>query len=90
MPLEDVCTVETLFGRAARAWAETAHHSALVVSQGVAVLVILPGKALGMILACGNWALLRALILVSEHMCLQVLEVPATSRVWAKALIRLI
>jgi hypothetical protein len=44
------------------------------------VLIILAGKALGMILACDDWALLRPLALVSQHVCLQVLE--DLSAVW--------
>lgn len=87
MPFEDVRTVEALFRGASRAGAEAAHHSALVVGQGVSVLVVLAGKAFGVVFASGNWALLRALVLVREHVRLEVLEVLAACGVWAKAFV---
>jgi hypothetical protein len=47
------------------------------------VLVILSRKALEVIFASRDWALLWPLILVSEHMCLQILE--DTTAFWKRA-----
>ena len=77
MPLEDVGAVEALLRCAARAWAEAAYHGALVVGKSVPVLVVLPCKAFGVVLARRDRALLWSLVLVGEHVCLQVLEVSA-------------
>jgi hypothetical protein len=84
MSLEDVRAVEALLGRATRAWAEAAHHRAFVVRQCVSVLVVLACETFSVVLACGDRALLRALILVCEHVCLEVLEVPPACGIWAK------
>ena len=90
MPLEDIRTVEALLSRAARAWTETAYHGSLVVRQCVAVLVVLAREAFGVVFASRDRTLLRALILVCEHVCLEVLEVPSTCGVWAEALVGLV
>lgn len=87
MPLEDVCAVEALFCRTTGAGAESADHGTLVVGQSVSVLVVLASEPFGVVLASGNRALLRALVLVSEHVCLEVFEMPATSRVRAEAFV---
>jgi hypothetical protein len=85
MPLEDVCAIEALLGRAARAWAEATHHSAFVVRQCVSVLVVLAGETFSVVLASWDRALLRALVLMCEHVRLEVLEVPTACGIWAKA-----
>jgi len=90
MPLENICSVEALLSRAAGAWAETTHHSSLVVCQCVAVLVVLARETFGVVFARRDRTLLRALILVCEHVCLEVLEVPSTCGVWAEALVGLV
>ena len=90
MPLEDIRTVKALLSRAARAWTETAYHGSLVVCQCVAVLVVLAREAFSVVFASRDRTLLGALILVCEHVCLEVFEVPATCRVWAEALVGLV
>ena len=85
MALEDVGAVEALFRGGAGARAETAYHCALVVGQGVAVLVVLAGKALDVVLAVQDRALLWSLGLVSQHVGFQVFEDSATVGVWAAA-----
>jgi hypothetical protein len=74
MALEDVGAVEALLGRGARPGAEAAHHRTLVVGQCVAVLVVLASESLDVVLACLDRALLWPLILVREHMGLEILE----------------
>ena len=86
MSLEDISTIEALFSSGARARAEAADHGALVVRQGVPVLVVLARKALDVVLACLDGALLGAFRLVREHVCLQVLERPAAVWDWADTL----
>lgn len=76
MSLEDIGAVKALLGGSARAGAETADHGTFVVRESVPVLVVLPCEALDVVLAGLNWALLRSLRLMSEHVCLQVLERP--------------
>lgn len=78
MPLEDVGTVKALLRSRSTAWAKATDHSALVVSESVPVLVVLPRESLDVVLAGGDWALLRALVLVCEHVGLQVLEHAST------------
>lgn len=68
--LEDVGAVKRLFGGRAGAGAETADHGALVMGQGVAVLVVLAREALDVVLAGLDGALFGALGLVGEHVCL--------------------
>jgi hypothetical protein len=85
--LEHICAVEALLSRAAGAWTESADHSSLVVRQGMPVLVILAGEALSVILASRDRTLLRALVLVCEHVRFEVLEVPAARGVWAEAFV---
>jgi hypothetical protein len=87
MPLEHVRTVEALLGRAARAWTETTYHGSLVVRQCVPVLVVLASKAFCVVFASRDGTFLWALVLVCEHVRLEVLEVPATCGVWAEAFV---
>jgi hypothetical protein len=53
----------------------------------VPVLVILPCEAFDIVLARSDWALLRPLVLVGEHMCLQVFEDSAAFGKRAKSLL---
>ena len=87
MSLEHIRSVEALLSRAAGAWAETAHHGSLVMCQCVAVLVVLARETFGVVFARRDRTLLGALILVCEHVRLEVLEVPATCGVWAEAFV---
>lgn len=64
MALEHISAVEGLGMRGAGARAKGAHHGALVVSQGVAILVVLAGEAFDMVLACFDWTLFGAFFLV--------------------------
>jgi hypothetical protein len=84
VPFEDVRTVEALLNRAIGPRAESAHHGALIMYQSVPVLVVLASKAFGVVFACQDWALLRTLVLVCEHVRPKVFEVPTACRVWAK------
>ena len=83
MALEDIGAVEALLRRGAGAGAETAHHGAFVMCESVPVLIIFACKALGMVLAGLNWALLWALGEMGEEMGLEVLEDLAAIRVRA-------
>lgn len=87
VPLEDIGAVERLLRSRAGSRTETAHHGTLVVSQGVAVLVVLASEALDVILAGLDGTLLGSLVLVGEHVCLEVLEDLATVRVGASLLL---
>lgn len=78
--LEHIGAVEALLRCRAAARTETTNHGALVVGECVSVLVVLPREALGVILASGNWALLGPLVLVSEHVRLEILEDTAAFR----------
>lgn len=72
--LEDICAVERLLSRGARSGTEATDHGALVVGQGVAVLVILASKPLDVVFTRHDGALLGSLSLVSEHVRLEILE----------------
>jgi hypothetical protein len=86
MSLEDVCAVKALLRRASRTGAEAAHHRSFVMRQGVSVLVVFAGEALGVVLAGRDGALFRPLVLVGEHVRFEVFEVSAARRVRAEAL----
>ena len=64
MTLEDIGAVKALLRGGARAGAKIAHHSALVVGQGVPILVVLACKSFLVILARNDWAFLRPLRLM--------------------------
>jgi hypothetical protein len=87
MALEDIGAVEALLRCRAASWAKSTHHGALVVGQGVPVLVVFSREALDVVFARSDRALLRSLSTVSEHVCLQVLEDTATLGKWAKTLL---
>lgn len=87
MPLEDICAIKALLCRRAATRAKATNHSTLVVSKGVSVLVILSCKSLDVIFAGRDWALLWPLVLVSKHMCLEVLEDASALREWAHSLL---
>lgn len=74
MALEHIGAVEGLGMGGAGARAEGAHHGSLVVSQGVAILVVLAGEALDVVLACFDRALFGAFFLVCQHVGGQVFE----------------
>ena len=67
MAFENVGSIEAFLGSRARSWTEPAHHIALVVSQRVAVLVVLSSEALVVVGAVDNRALLGSLGLMGEH-----------------------
>jgi len=82
--LEDIGAVEGLLTGSARARAETTNDGSLVVgSDEMSVAVILSGKATLVELASRDGTLLRTLVLVREHVCLQILVQLATVWVWA-------
>lgn len=83
MTLEDVGTIEAFLEGRAGAWAETTHHISFVVSQSMSILIVLSSKAFVVVGAVDDWALLRSLRLMGKHMCLEILERPAT--VWVGA-----
>ncbi len=85
MTLEDVSAIETLLGSRARSRAESAHHVALVMGQGMSILIVLAGKALLVVVACHNRTFFRPFRLMGKHVRLQVLEQPATVNVWTTA-----
>lgn len=49
--LEDICSIEALLRRRARAGAESADHSTFVMRQGMTVLIVLSCKSLLVVLA---------------------------------------
>ena len=87
--LEHVCTVEALLGGGSGVRTEATDHGALVVGKGVPVLVVLAGKPLSVVLAAGDGAFLRSLILVRQHVRFQVLVDLAAVREGASALLAL-
>lgn len=87
MSLEDIGTVEALLCSRSTARAEAADHSALVVSESVPVLVVLPGEALDVVFAGRDRALLWPFVLVGKHVCLQVLEHASALGEWAETLL---
>lgn len=74
MPLEDIGAIEALLCGASTARAEAADHRSLVMGEGVSILVVLPSETLGVVFTSRNRALLGSLVLVSEHVSLQVLH----------------
>lgn len=75
MPLEDIGAIEGLCRGRALAGAEAAGDGSLVVgSDEMPVSVIFAGEAALVELAAGDWALLGPLILMGEHVGLEVLE----------------
>ena len=87
MSLEHIRAIEALLGRTARPWTEAADHGSFVMCQGVTILVVFPCKAFGVVFACRDRTFLRTLILVCEHVRLEIFEVPAARRVWAEAFV---
>lgn len=81
--LENVRAVERLLVRGTWPWAEWADHGALVMGQGVAVLVVFPGETFGVVLAGFDGTLLRSLLHVCQHVSGEVFEHPSALRVWA-------
>ena len=90
MSLEDIGSVEALLRRAPAAWTETANHRPLVVSQGVSVLVVLPRESLGVVFTSGDRALFRSLILVREHVRLEILNMSAACGNRAETFVRVL
>ena len=82
MSFENIRSVEALLHRRARAWTKTAHHSPLVVGQGMPVLVVLARKPFLVVLAIQDRALFRAFRLMGKHVCFQILE--NSSTVWMR------
>jgi hypothetical protein len=87
MPFENVGAVEAFFSRRPAPGTEPTDHRSFVVCECVPVFVILPCKAFHIVLARSDWALLRPLVLVGEHVCFQVLEDTAAFRKGAKSLL---
>ena len=88
MSLEYVGAIEALLGCAATARTEPAHHRTLVVRQGVSILVVFACETFGMVFACWNRALFRSLILMRQHVRLEVLDMSAAGRNGTEAFIR--
>lgn len=80
MSLENIRAVEGLFCRGSRPRAETTYHRTLVVGKSVAIFVVFSCEALDVVIASLNGAFLWTLILVSEHVRLQIFE--NLSAVW--------
>ena len=89
MSLEDIGPVEALFGCAATAWTEAAHHCAFVVCQGMSVLVILPSEAFRVILAGWDGTFFRPFVLVREHVRLEILDMTTACRYRTQSLVRI-
>ena len=81
--LEDVCTIETLLRGGAGSWAESTDHIPFIMGKSMAVLVILASEAFLVIGTSCDWALLRSLRLVGEHVRFQILERSTAVRMWA-------
>ena len=60
------------------------------MGQGVAVLIVFACNTLNVVFACLNGTLLGSLILVSEHVRLQVLDMSAASCDRAETLVRVV
>lgn len=81
--LEHIGAVEALFGSFTAVGTEAADHGALVVGQGVSVLVVFASETFLVVLARHDRTLFRALGLVCEEMSFEILEEPTTIRVCA-------
>lgn len=57
------------------------------MGQGVTVLVVLSGETLDVVVASLDGAFLWSLILVSQHMCLEILEHLSTIGIGASSLL---
>lgn len=86
MTLEDICTVETLLRRRARAWAKATHHRTFVMGKSVSILVIFAGKALLVVVARHDGTFLWTFQLVCQHVSLEILEHSSTVSLWASPL----
>lgn len=87
MSLEDVGSVEALFGWRPRSWAEAADHGAFVVGQGVSVLIVLSSEAFLVIFTGQDGAFFGPFRLMGQHMSLEVLEDFATVGVGTSSLL---
>lgn len=85
MALEDVGSIEALFGGGARAGTETADHCAFVVGEGVAVFVVFARESLGVVFAGHYGAFFGSLGLVGEHVCFEIFEDATAVGEWAAA-----
>ena len=75
--LENIYAIEGfLMARCTRA--ESTGHNAFVMREGVPVLVVFPREAFHVIFAGGDRTLLWPFLLVSKHVCFEVLEGTAT------------
>lgn len=87
MPLEDIGAIEALFAGTTAARAETTDHCAFVVCESMPILVVFPSKALDMVFAGRDRAFLWPLILMREHVCFEVFDLPAAGWYRADALV---
>ena len=87
---EDVCAIEALLGSTSAAGTEAADHGTFVVGQSVPILVVLSREAFCVVFACWNGTLFWALVLMSKHVCLEVLEVPAAGCDRAETLVGIV
>lgn len=72
--LENIGTVEGFLGGGSRSWAETTNHGTFVMCESVSLAIVLASKSLAVVLASHDWALLWSLILMSEHVGLEIAE----------------
>lgn len=85
MAFEDVRAIEAFLRSGTRTGAKPAYHRALVMGQGMTILVVFPSKAFQMILASEDWTLFRPLRLMRQHVSFEILEQSAALRVWTSA-----
>lgn len=87
MSLEDICSIETLLRCATASRAETTHHRSFVMSECVTILIVFSCEAFDVVFARDHRALFWTLILMCEHVGLQVLDVSSTGGDGAQALV---
>ncbi len=74
VPFEHICPIEKFCCRRTTGRAEPTDHDALVMREGVPILIIFPCKSFCVIIACLDWTFFHSVVLVCKHVSFQVFE----------------
>jgi len=80
---EEVCTTKWLFCERTATRTKATDHSTFKVTQSMTILVVLPSKSFGVIIAGLNRAFFGSFVLMSQHMGFEIFEQLATVRICA-------